>query len=163
MWNFASTKFVFSKANQRKWTDSFEKQKRIKTCQASTNDFLLICSKLSWLNVISRTRKTFQITLLQFEEFWSSKTEILEFKLNCSRGVLANQPSIWSNFNCRSFKIIEISSIKWNNAIMCLFVAFPKLGGISEISKSFLKGNEGIQLLRGGSSKLLIYRWENVF
>ena len=152
-------KSYFRKQINENKQNLLKSRNEFQTCQAYSNYLLLICSNLSWSNLISRTRKIFQITLLQFEEFWSSKTEILEFQLNCLRGVLANQPSIWTNFTCQSFKIIEIPSIKRNNAFTCLFVAFPKLGGISKISKSFLKGNESFQLLRGGSSKWLRYRW----
>ena len=38
---------------------------------------------------------------------------------------------------------------------MWFFVEFPKLGGIFEISKIFLKVNEAFQLLRGGFFEII--------
>ena len=45
--------------------------------------------------------------------------------------------------------------MKRNNANLCLFVAIPKLEGISEIPEKFLKGNEAFQLFRGGFFKII--------
>ena len=66
-------------------------------------------------------------------------------------------------FHLLILRIIDIPSMKQNNANFGLFVGFPKFGGIIEICQIFLKGNETIQLFFEGAVELLIYRWENVF
>ena len=53
--------------------------------------------------------------------------------------------------------------MKQIKAIIRNFVGFPELGGITEISQTFLKGNETFQLFLGVFSKISTYRCENVF
>jgi hypothetical protein len=120
--------------------------------------------KNSW-SVSFPLRKILEISLMprNLGKSMKSQTNALFCFIEGIPTIMKFRPSIWSNLTCRNFIIVGIPSIKQNNAFVWLFIDFPKFRGISEISKIFLKGNETLQLFLGGSSELLIYRWENVF
>ena len=110
-----------------------------------------------WVDHISNQVPSKQIK----SELCNLKHFVIHF--NCLWGVLTNRPSSWRNFTCWNFKIIDIPSMKQNNANFGLFLGFPKLEGIIEICRIVLKGNETFQLFFEGAVELLIYRWENAF
>ena len=153
-----------SKANQRKWTWSFW---RTEATWNPIRHMWLISNELVkfWVDQISYQVLSKQIKsqLCDLKHFVIQKQEILKFYFNCLWGVLTNRPSIWRNFTCWIFRNIDIPSMKQNNAHFGLFVGFPKFGGITEICRIFLKGNETFQLFFEGVVELLIYRWGNAF
>ena len=118
-----------------------------------------------WVDHISNQVPSKQIKsqLCNLKHFVIQKLKILDFHFNCLSGVLTNRPSIWRNFTCWNFNIIDIPSMKQNNAKFGLFVGFPKFEGIIEFSQIFLKVNEIFHLFFEGVVELWIYRWENAF
>ena len=133
----------------RRTETNFELVRHLRICCCS---IVTIWFDQMWYTVQA---KCFKSRPFNFKNFDVQKQKILNFSWIVHGGVLANRPSIWNKFTFRSFKIIEIPSIKRNNAIMCLFVAFPKLGGISEIPENFLKGNGAFQVFRRGFFKIM--------
>ena len=113
-WNFGKCEILhqpnsyFRKQINENKQILLKNRNKFQTFKASSINLLLICRNLSWSNVISRTRKIFQIASLQFEEFWRSKTEILEFQLNCSRG-----GSSKSTLNLKQFHFPKFQN-NWN-------------------------------------------------
>ena len=135
----------------------------VKPYQAFVSYFQSNCKHMSWSDLISSPSKQIKYQLCNLKHFVIQKQKILKFHFNCLWGVLTNRPSIWRNFTCWILRIIDIPSMKQNNAHFGLFVGFPKFGGITEICRMFLKGNETFQLFFEGVVELLIYRWENAF
>ena len=149
---FASTKFTFRKQINENEIDHLENRTEIEPYQASVNYVRLKCDFLSLSHLQSSALKINQIPTLQFEAICHSKTEKSWF-----------WPSIWRNFTSWNLKIIDIPSMKQNNAKFGHFVGFPKFGGIIEICRIFLKGNETFQLFFEGVVELWICQWENAF
>ena len=129
-WNFCINKIGFSKAHQRNWYWYFVQQKQ----NSSFSGFAII--KSNWIvNLLnssklkSSTQKMFQSAHYGFEEFCRLKREnpwiSHQFFMG---GVLENWTLIWSNFVHRNPKIIDIPSIKHNNATNCLFCWFSRFG-----------------------------------
>ena len=71
-----------------------------------------------WVDHISNQVPSKQIKsqLCNLKHFVIQKLKILDFHFNCLWGVLTNRPSIWRNFTCWNLKIIDIPSLKQNNA-----------------------------------------------
>ena len=100
---------------------------------------------------------------LNLKHFVAKKEKYLEFHINCLWECSRKSSLICDYFTSWNFRIVDLPSINQKTGISWLFVGFPELGGIAEISQKVLKGNETFQLFFGVFSKLSTYRWENVF
>ena len=140
--NFCINKIHFSKANQRKWTESFGEWKQIWT---ATDGCELFPVEL-WAFELIKSRiacpQTNQISSLHFEAFCHSKRENSWFSLQLFIRGSSKLTLIWNKFHQLKFQQYwyTFDETKWCNCLT--FCCFSKIRRHHWNFQAFLKGNE---------------------
>ena len=110
-----------------------------------------------WVDHISNQEPLKQIKsqLCNLKHFVIQKLKILDFHFNCLWGVLTNRPSIWRNFTCWILKIIDIPSMKQNNAKFGRFVGFSKIRRHHWKLPDFSQGKWDISIVFWGCCEIM--------